>query len=405
VDAGPTDLGPAEKLGRTYLSVGEFGRAADIFRQLIEFRPRHTRYYSLLGAAFRGGGRLAESVNVLERAVSLEPRAVTHLLNLSVTYFELGWFAKAEQVLLEAEKIDTYDGGVYLNLGVVYWHEGDTARAEEMFSRASAFASRTQSVDNNEANMLLLGGNSREALKTYSRAARDGGLNGTVAFNLAQMYLAMGRRKEAKERLDDALRASPGRTDALIARAGLAEQSGDTKDAERYYRAILALDAGNVAALSRLVDILMKKETYGEAVEYVKKARDRSPGDRGLRLLVPRIYTAMGWHEEAIMEYEQMLGEKAYASDPECNRGLATSYYQLVSEKKDTGYDRTLAALKKSAALEPSDPEIYLMIGDVYERFMGQQAAGRQYLEKALNLTTDPKRRKAIQAMIAEAAR
>jgi tetratricopeptide (TPR) repeat protein len=404
IAGGPSDLEPEYTLGRIYLTNGAYEQAADIFRRLIEYRPLYSRYYAILGAVYRKAGRLMESSRILELAVEYSPNDVANLINLSVTYYAIGWYGKAEQMLVRARQIDPSEGGIYLNLGVIYWQTGKSEQAREMFALASRHASSIQYTYNNEANILLAGGALKHAIKAYRRADKAGMKREAIVFNMGQAYLALGRSKEAAACFDEVLLMSPDRVDVLAQRADIAERLGDTESAEENYRRIVRLSPRDRTALTRLIQILVDHGRLEEAADFLKSALDEFPGDRTMRQLLPSIYARMEWHEVAIMEYENLLADKEFANDALCRKGMGKSMYALMQTKNQRNYDQTIAVLKTAGELDPADPEIDFLIGDIYLTFRNQPSLAVEYFNKAQNKTTDPVMRKQIRLKIAEAA-
>jgi tetratricopeptide (TPR) repeat protein len=402
---GPSYLETDYALGRTFIAMGDYEQAAEVFRRLITYRPRHIRYYSLLGAVYRKSRRLMESVRILEMAVEYEPRDVDCLINLSVTYYAIGWYGKAEQMLLRARDIEPKSGGIYLNLGVIYWQTGKAGKAREMFALASEHPSSAQDAYNNEGNILLLGGDLKNAIKTYSRADKAGGRKETIIYNMGQAYLSLGKTKEAASCFDDVLLMSPGRLDVLLIRADLASKMNDTEAAEGLYRKIVQIDPRNRAALTRLVDWFIKEGRLDEAVDFCKSTLKEFPGDRTMRLLLPSIYSKIGWHEAAIVEYENLVVDNEFANEFQCYSGMGKSMYFLITEKNQRNYESALSILRKAESLGTADAELEYMIGDLYLTYMLQPSLAAEHLVKALDKPSDIELNKKIRARLAEASK
>lgn len=398
---GPCDLETDFTLGRTYMLLGQFAMAADIFGRLIEYRPLHTRYYSFLGVAYRRAGSLMESSGVLERAMRLDSLDAAILANLANTYHELGWYKKAEQLLVRAITLDPGLTQIYVNLGVLYWHMKRPRKANDMFHRAAMHEENIQAAVNNQANMLLLSGDLRRAIRAYRRADKAGEKSEAVLYNLASVYLASGRLKDAAVCFEEVLFLSPDRLDVQRTQADIMTKLGMIEDAELCYRKLMKLAPADKVATTKLVCLLEEQDRCKEAVSLVEDFLGKFPQDHEFRLLLPRIYRRMGWHEVAVMEYERLSEDDAYRLEPEVFLGLGCCLYDLMRQKNRKDYDRALRALEQASQLMPANHEPDMIIGFIYRDYKYHRGLALDHWQEALSRTADHRVRGQLRDLIA----
>jgi tetratricopeptide (TPR) repeat protein len=306
-------------------------------------------------------------------------------------------------MLARASEVEPRRGGIFLNLGVIAWQTGKKNVARDMFVKAASYPSSVQDACNNEANILLLGGELKNALKIYKKADKAGGKNEVVIYNMGRAYMALGRLREAATCFDDVLLMSSDRMDVLTARADLAARLNNKESEEQFLRKIVRLDPRNRVILSRLVDMKIEDGNLEDAVEFCKSALKEFPGDRTLRLLLPSIYAKIGWHEVAVVEYENLIADDEFTKDFVCYSGMGKSMYSLITAKNHRNYQAAIDTLARAADLDPSNPEIPLMIGEIYLGYLFEPAKAKPYLNKALEKALDNEMRKTIREKLLEA--
>jgi tetratricopeptide (TPR) repeat protein len=169
-------------------------------------------------------------------------------------------------------------------------------------------------------------GNREEAKAAFQRAKASQPDFVTPDFSLAQMAIQDGQTGEAR-RLLMPLLSGAGSARAHLMMAAVEQMSGNVPEAIRHFRAVVAVDAGNVSALNDLAFLLV--ETGGsaeEALKYAQQAKELAPHD-------PNVEDTLGWvmyHRgmySAALEYLQdsVARENAAAT----NLHLAMTYAKI----------------------------------------------------------------------------
>ena len=117
----------------------------------------------------------------------------------------------------------------------------------------------------------------------------DADPDGRGFVNLADAYRKGGDPVEALRILRDGLRRHPDLASGHVVMGWAHVQQAETLDAEAAFRAALALDPENVAALRGLGEILSRKGDSGGALETLKTLVKLDPLDRSLPLRVEEL--------------------------------------------------------------------------------------------------------------------
>ena len=207
----------------------------------------------------------------------------------------------------------------------------------------------------------------REAEKFFKRltVAEPGAVS---FYHLGHFYQRLGRKKEAIEALATALKKDPEFTDALDELAGLYEEAGHPKSAERTYRdllkfrpqtarnglARLLLKTGRRKEAEKIVVEILQEERRFRYEAGLKADEGLEDNDLDLRLRLGLIYVEIKRHREAIGEFEAVL--KARPGHDRAAFLLASA----LLERQEAG--GPAGAARAAGILETIEPESSLYV-------------------------------------------
>ncbi|MBF0594385.1 MAG: tetratricopeptide repeat protein [Candidatus Omnitrophica bacterium] len=102
---------------------GEYDKAIDFFRKVLEIDPRFAPAYSSLGMVYqaRGGDDgPAQALRYYKLAVDIDPRLVETWNNLGRLYYSTGQFVNAEKAFLKSLELRPTQTDIELVIGWVY---------------------------------------------------------------------------------------------------------------------------------------------------------------------------------------------------------------------------------------------------------------------------------------------
>ena len=198
------------------------------------------------------------------------------------------------------------------NLGVFLEEHADPSGAAAAYARAAALAPEWADARFNLAGVLSRTSRLPEAIQAYYRALDLQPDDPRIVLNLGyalyqsgrhgeavQLYqtflqrhpdspsvlnslganlFSMGRMSEAIEAYRGAVRMAPEETGYRLNLARALEEQGDEASAAAEYRVVLEKEAGNALALRGLGMLLYRTGEAAKAAEFLKEARDRTPG-------------------------------------------------------------------------------------------------------------------------------
>ena len=263
----------------------------------------------------------------VSEAPSLEPEIAREIVD-SLKYRLSG----ADRTRLQnrfTEDAEAYQ--LYLK-GRYYWNSGDLEQARTTFEKAIA---------KDPTYALAYAGLS----ETYSRLGHE-----LVSPPMEAFPKARAAALEALK-IDDAL------VEARVALAGV-EQCYDWKlaEAEKEYRAAIALQPGYAVAHRRYALMLETQRRFDEAVAEIRRAQESEPFSAFNHVIASNMLAGAGRHDEATKE---CLAAAALDPATDCGAGAAV----LLNAGR---FDEAIAAYRRSVSDADPDPEALSDLGFAY---------------------------------------
>jgi tetratricopeptide (TPR) repeat protein len=187
--------------------------------------------------------------------------------------------------------------GIDLNLGDMNGALALSLQVQEKLPRDYAAAA-------DRATILMMLGRFDEAGKVLAQASGSGADLDNLVPVLSDFWSRTKRLDEGRRFLEAAIARRPGDRVLPIALANLLRASGDSAGAERDYRAILAADPDNAAALEGLVGILLKSGREDAASQESLDAAAAQPANQENSLRAVKVCDAKGDIEGSVRNLE-----------------------------------------------------------------------------------------------------
>jgi tetratricopeptide (TPR) repeat protein len=342
----------------------------------------------------------ATALKAMAKAANLGRGSYQLKLEAARLYSRTGDGRKALKYALEAMALEPEDPRAHLLTAWLAGADDDRETAEREYLKVLELT-----PDNPEA-LYWLGTlyfdnrRHREAEKFFKRLTlADPGA--ASFYYLGRFYQRLGRKEEAIGALSAALKKDPDFIDALDELAGLYEEAGRHKSAEKTYRRLLEFKPQT--ARSGLARLLLKTGRRAEAEKIVAESLreerhfQRESGlkaDEGLddglelRLRLGQVYLEIKRHREAIGEFDAVL--KARPGNERAAFLLASA----LMERQEAGGPS--GAARAAGLLEAVTPEssLYvdarlLLVSPLHGRDDRQSLA---LLEEAVRLKSDSQR-------------
>jgi tetratricopeptide (TPR) repeat protein len=261
---------PYNQLGYAHRFTGQLEQAEKVFRKYVEILPNEPNPHDSYAELLMKMGRFQDSIAAYEKALAVDPQFVPSYVGIANDQVFLGKGDEARRTLAKLrDRVARNDGE---KRQALFWtaaswvHEGNTAKALEACREMSRIAERGGDVPNLPGDHVLMG----------------------------QILLHAKKLDAAKAEFAKAVKAMEG-----------AKVPPETKEAVRrndlYFQALVALDAGDLAAAARGTDayraevdrrriplevrrvheltgrLALAKRAYAEAVQELSLANQQDP--------------------------------------------------------------------------------------------------------------------------------
>ena len=239
-------------------------------------------------------------------------------------------------------------------------------------------------TDSEDALVVYWQGRSLQALEqipaarqAYQRAIELDSTRFDTYLALAQLHLDADEDEDAAAVLTRAREAVEMTSDIRVALGNSELRRGRFGDAEREFRAALAMDSGNADARFGLGTALRRGGSLSEAAQVLDQLAAADPDFSGLALERGRIYEAQGQSQQAVRSYQRALEDRPEDLD---------LLVRLGGAQVNAGeLDEAEATLNRVRQERPDSPEAAHFIGRIaFER--DELPAALRHLERAVGL-------------------
>jgi tetratricopeptide (TPR) repeat protein len=197
-----------------------------------------------------------------------------------------------------------------------------------------------------------------ESLQWFDRAAALRPGNPAFLHNRAQTLFKLGRLDEARAETQNALQAEGDYRPALNLLANVLAALGDREGAERAYRRLIALQAGDPIAHYNLALLLQEGGRLDEAMAGYRTALALRPAFPEALVNLGNALKARGRHDEALAQYAE-----AVRQNPEHPDGL-TNYATALREAGRIA--EAIPLLERALKARPQSADIHNNLGIAY---------------------------------------
>lgn len=209
--------------------------------------------------------------------------------------------------------------------------------------------------------------------------------NALLFSNLGTIQQRQRQYEKALESYGMALNIAPRTVPILLNRAAVYMELGRNNLAQADYSLVLDLEKNNEEALLMRAYIYMQQRDYKMAKADYERLLKANPLSYNGRLGLATLEQKEGKYEEALGILNGMIAVGGEGTQFSASR-YATLYVARAGVEKELRHvDMALVDLEEAARLDGSQPEIYLMRGEIYLEQKKKELARREF-EKAIAL-------------------
>jgi tetratricopeptide (TPR) repeat protein len=331
---------------------GNFERAIQNYRVLLEKYPQIAEIHSNLGAALAGEGRYADAITEYERALKIKPNPQVGL-NLGLAYYKAGQLSRAVATLNKIHQEQPKNLQALIVLADCHLQLGENKQVVELLTPAQSADPENATFNYLLGTALVRDGQTAKGQVVIDKILRNG--------DSAQARLLMGTTKlmvndfsGALQEFTKAVELDPNLPD-VYSYYGLALMAtGDQPGAKKAFQQELKTNPNNFDANLQLGVLLRQDEENEEALKFFQHALEIRPGDFGVRYQIATVELAKGQLEPAQRDLEGLVKEAPRFT--EAHVSLATIYFR--QKKKAEGERERAIVAKLNAEKQANSPAL-----------------------------------------------
>ena len=191
------DAASAEQAAAAYYDAGEYEKAIDAYKRVLQFSPNSEAAYYRLGMAYSNLGRYEEAAEVYNRAIRIKPDYAAAYFKLGHAYSNLKHYDRAVRAFRQAIQYEPDNMEAYFALGRAYLDSGREERAIDTFEMAIRRNPENPYAYYNLGLMYFPAEYHSRALEAFTQAITRDPRYADAYFYRAYTYLFLGRGESA----------------------------------------------------------------------------------------------------------------------------------------------------------------------------------------------------------------
>ncbi len=258
------------------------GEASKLGHQLLQAAPQNWEVLYLNAQLEMRTGELQAARTHLEKSVSLNPDYFQSQEALGNVLSELNDFSAARRRLEKAIELGDSEPAVQYELAKVLQSLGLTDQAQEKLrvyqAARKAEADRTLAVGEIEAgDRAMASGDASQAVSLYQQALAHDPEEALVEYKLAKAYEKVNDPTGEEAALQRAIALNPNLAEAQNQMGYLEVKSGDSAQAEKYFRAAVQASPSYLKAWVNLAATLAGESKWEEAKQALARVFELDP--------------------------------------------------------------------------------------------------------------------------------
>jgi len=271
-------------LALSYLMTGNYEKGAAQSQMLIEAPQfagapgeEEASAWSVVGIAKARLGQSDAAVDAFRQAAKLDSHREEHWLNLTRELMESNRLGEAISAAQEALKSNPESYALHLRLGAAYLSSDRYSESESVFRRLVAAGDPLPTSYVGLAQVLLRTGRAEEAFSELAAAGKKLGPNFLISYFQGLALDRAARPAEAISAFQDAIRLSPGSSEAHLGLGKTELLVGHNTEAIAELQKCLQLSPGNVQAKRLLSQAYRRAGDIQAASRYSHETAEKEP--------------------------------------------------------------------------------------------------------------------------------
>jgi tetratricopeptide (TPR) repeat protein len=362
-------------------------------------------------------GEFEKALDYFKRVVELQPSDAAAHFNLGILYGEMRQFPAALHEFNKSLELNPHNAAAQFNRGVIFMKQRRYEDAITAFEKARLFGGRSAPVDYNLAVCYEYAGGKRygkgfdreKSIFHYKEALKEEPDNAVIHFNLGMVYINSNEFELAEYELRKATEIDPDMGEGFLQIGILLLKKANYHAALESLRrarrldAALPVEAPLVEAYSGLGQFLLENGDYEGARRNFVEVLRLDPSHVQAMVSLARAYRGLGDFAMTVDYFSKAL----FVDDTlPLKRELAEAYALWGNELAHEGfYDLAAKQYENAVLLEPDNPRHYEELGKLFHFELGNRGRAIHYYRKSLALGLPMSESDAVRKLLADAVR
>jgi len=365
---------------------GDYEKVIDTCRLILTYDSLNPDIHYKLCIAYQNNLEDEKSVKCYHKAASLRPENRVYNFSLAKAYYAQGKHSMAEPLLIELCSLDSLKWIYAYYLSNIYMQADKFEDALNVYHRFLSKDSSNCTFLDKTAFAYLKNGNFYDAIDLYNKSLSINDKNLSVIKNLSFLYASTLDPDTAIQILTRGIEIDSTDMDLYIRRAQINYSKNYTKRALNDYLVLLASGDSSKLYLKRAGIGYSYNFQPKEAIKYLLLAYKADSSDYETCSFLGQSYFKIRNMDSSIYYFNkvQKILRPIYSQ-------VGLTHYLIADSQKEKGsYRDAIASYNKAYAIN-SDPNINMVIANIYDEKLNNKERAITYYQRFLNTVKSSK--------------
>ena len=286
---------------------GEFEKAEEIYRTILEIQPNHSDSLHLSGLLCHQKGETDTAMEQIHKAIQIDPTRPNYHNNLGIVFQERGEFDKAIACYQKALEIRPAFSDAHNNIGFALQDQGKLDQAIAAYQKALEISPNYPDAHNNMGTALKDLGKTEEAIACYQKAVQ-------LRPDYAEAHNNMGLALKEQRRFDEAvgcyqkaLQIRPSYIEAYSNMGTLFRDVGKFDEALGCYQKALQIKPDSTETCNNMGTTFKEQGKLAESLACYQRAIELKPDNHVAYVNMGNTLQDQARVEDAVTCYQKAL--------------------------------------------------------------------------------------------------
>ena len=359
---------------------GEFKKAIENYKKVLEMRPDSYEAYNNIGIALQGENKFSNAIYYHKQAVHINSKYHTGYINLGLCHYQKKEFSTSLKYYETALSINPKNPVVHFNIGLVHQAQNHFTDATASYLKSLEIRPDFPEAANNLGCVYDAQGNYEKAVFYFTKAIRANGNYPEALNNLGTSFKNAAKFDKALAAFGKAISLKPDYPKALNNIGDVLNEQGKFCEAETYLLKAIQIDPGLCEAYNNLGISQKHQGNVNRAKVFYQKAISIKPDYYHALLNLGVLMEANNDLKQAKKYYQEALKINPYFVEAHYNLSKIITF-----TLNDTYFNELISVHKRPDLKNIEKIQISFALAKAYED-IEEYCKSLKFLEEANTL-------------------